>query len=90
MSRLDRGRGGKTYIVYFSWVNLNKNTSQGVGSDEVDDKEWNGLYVEDQVGDGVFDIGGRREKAGIFLLFGKSTKQENIKDKGIDSKKQNV
>ena len=90
MSRLDREGGGKTCIVYFSWVNLNKNTSQGVGSDEVADKEWNGLYVEEQVEDGGFDIGGRREKAGIFLLFEQSTKQEKSKDKGIDSKKQNV
>ena len=48
------------------------------------------MYVEEQVGDGGFDMVGRREKAGIFLLFGKSTKQEKIKYKGIDSKKQKV
>ena len=43
-------RRRKTYIVYFSWVNL-KNISQGVGGNGVAGKEWNGVYVEEQVGD---------------------------------------
>ena len=37
------------------------------------------MYVEEQVRDKGFDIGGRREKAGRFFLFGQSTKQEKVR-----------
>ena len=44
------------------------------------------MYVEEQVGYGGCDIGGYKEKAGRFLLFGKSTKQETSMDRGINIK----
>ena len=87
--RLERG-GGVKHTLYTSHGLIKRNTSQDVGGDGVAGKEWNGVYVEEQVRDKGFDIGGRREKAGRFFLFGQSTKQEKSKDRGISSKKQNV
>ena len=58
MIRLERGGGGKDTLNTSHGLYILK-TYQGVGRDGISGKEWNGVYVEEQVEDAVFDIGVR-------------------------------